>query len=213
MNHQSDSLHVLRGFGVARFAETSGRCQRIGGGPKFHRFFILWLLALGLSGFGVSSLAQDSAPSEYQVKAAFLYNFAKFIEWPPQAFATPSSPIIIGILGENVFGDNLEKTVAGKVVNNRSLQVKRIDTTSAATNCQILFISASEKDRFPKILQDLQGSGVLTVSDTDHFMESGGMINFVLESNKIHFQINDEAAKKAGLKISSKLLSLAVHPH
>jgi hypothetical protein len=163
-----------------------------------------------LCGFKVP--AQDVAATEYQIKAAFIYNFAKFVEWPPETFATPTSPIIIGVLGDNVFGDDLEQTINHKVLNNRPLQFKKCDSVSAATNCHILFISASEKRRFPKIMEGLRGTSVLTVSETPEFIGAGGMINFMLEANKIRFQINDEAAKKSGLKISSKLLSLAVHP-
>ena len=172
--------------------------------------FILCGLIL-LSGF--RGPAQDAAPTEYQIKAAFLYNFAKFVEWPAEAFATPTSPIVIGVLGDNVvFGDDLEQAINHKILNNRPLQFKKCDSVMAATNCHILFISASEKAGFPKILEGLRGSNVLTVSETGQFIEAGGMINFVIEENKIRFQINDEAAKKAGLKISSKLLRLAIHP-
>lgn len=161
--------------------------------------------------FGFRVPAQDAAPTEYQIKAAFLYNFAKFVEWPPEAFATPTSPIVIGVLGENVFGNNLQQTLNSKVLNNRPLQFKEFHSVSEATNCQILFISTSEKARFQKIMEGLRGRSVLTVSETPEFIGAGGMINFMLEANKIRFQINDEAAKKAGLKISSKLLSLAIH--
>jgi len=157
--------------------------------------------------------AQNSSPTEYQIKAAFLYNFAKFVEWPPRVFASPTSPIIIDVLGENVFGDNLERTIHNKTVNHHPFRCEEIRSVNEATNCQILFISASEIHRLPKILKSLRGTNILTVSETDHFIEAGGMINFVIEDDEIHFQINDDAAKRAGLKISSKLLSLAVHNH
>jgi len=161
----------------------------------------------------LSGLAQESSPTEYQIKAAFLYNFAKFVEWPPQAFADAQSPIVIGVLGKNVFDDNLEKIIHGKTVNNRPFLFKELHTATEATNCHILFISVSEKEKLPKILESLRGTSVLTVSESDQFIASGGMINFVIEDQKVHFQINDKAAKKAGLKISSKLLSLAAHSH
>ncbi|HEV2692306.1 MAG TPA: YfiR family protein [Verrucomicrobiae bacterium] len=163
--------------------------------------------------FGFPAPAQDAAPTEYQIKAAFLYNFAKFVEWPETAFGSPTSPIIIGVLGDNVFGDNLAKTIANKAINNRPLLFKEYHSVLEATNCHILFISASEKSKFSKIMEGLHGTSVLTVSETPDFIEAGGMINFVLEANKIRFQINDDVAKKAGLKISSKLLSLAVRSH
>jgi hypothetical protein len=154
--------------------------------------------------------AQTPPPSEYQLKAAFLYNFAKFIDWPPEAFADDKAPFVFGILGDNPFGNDLEQTVAGKKINDRPISVQVFRTAAEAAHCQILFISNSEKKRFSEIIQNLHGSAVLTVSDTDRFIESGGMVNFVKEASKIRFQINDEAAKAAQLKISSKLLSLAV---
>jgi hypothetical protein len=162
---------------------------------------------------GSRGLAQDSPPTEYQIKAAFLYNFAKFVEWPTQVFTGPTSPIVIGVLGENVFGDDLERTIHGKAINGRPLQFKEYHSVTEATNCQILFISTSEKKHLPKILNGLHSASVLTVGETDQFVEAGGMINFIIEDNRVHFQINNKAAKKAGLTISSKLLSLAAHGH
>jgi hypothetical protein len=160
--------------------------------------------------------AQSPPPSEYQLKAAFLFNFAKFVEWPPEAFAEVRSPLVIGILGKNPFGDGLERTIHGKAISSRPLIFKPISDPAEATNCHVLFISTSEKARMPEILQGLRGASVLTVGETDHFTEDGGMIGFVLvttqEGNKIRFRINDEAARNAGLKISSKLLSLALPP-
>ena len=156
-----------------------------------------------------NSLAQEQH-SEYEVKAAFLFNFAKFVEWPANAFATTNSPIVIGILGKNVFGENLQKTIRDRKVNNRSFQFRNFESAADATNCHILFISASEKDDYPNIVSTLRNASVLTVSEADGFLKAGGMINFLFEDNNIRFQISDEAAKKARLKISSKLLSLAV---
>ena len=164
---------------------------------------LIWLLALG------GGRAQESAPTEYQLKAAFLLNFAKFVEWPPAAFAEATSPIVLGVLGNNPFGDVLERTVQDKAINSRSVLVKPFRSSVESTNCQILFISTSEKARLPEILASLRGASVLTVGEMDGFTEAGGIINFVRQGNKIRFQINESAAKKAGLKISSKLLSLA----
>lgn len=163
------------------------------------------IISLNLNG-----LAQEQTPSEYEVKAAFLFNFAKFVEWPPEVFADTNSPMVVGVLGKNVFGNNLEKIIRDRKVNNRSFQFRNYTSITEVTNCQILFISASEKNEFPKIVSALHNASVLTVSETDGFIEAGGMINFMFQNNNIRFQISDEAAKKAGLKISSKLLSLAV---
>jgi len=159
---------------------------------------------------GFNSLAQQQ-PSEYQIKAAFLFNFAKFVEWPPQAFPETNSPIVIGVLGKNVFGNDLETTIRDKTVNNRRFKFKNFTSATEVTNCHILFVSSSEKDNFVKIVGGLQKVSVLTVSDTDGFIKAGGMINFTFEGAKIRFEISDEAAKKAGLQVSSKLLSLSVH--
>jgi len=154
--------------------------------------------------------AQESQPSEYQVKAAFLFNFAKFVEWPSESFPNVTSPMVIGILGDNPFGSDLEQTIQNKTINNRPLVVKLLHSLIEATNCHILFISNSENKRLPEIIQTLRGTAVLTVGETGQFIETGGIINFVQEASKIRFQINDDAAKTARLKISSKLLSLAV---
>jgi hypothetical protein len=162
---------------------------------------------------GFNGLAQSPPPSEYQIKAAFLYNFAKFVKWPPETFAEPEAPIVIGVLGDNVFGNYLELTIHDKTFNNHPFQFKEFHSVNEATNCHILFISTSEQDRLPQILTVLQGTRVLTVGEMDHFIAAGGMINFVIEDKRIHFQINNAAAIKAGLTISSKLLSLAVTNH
>jgi hypothetical protein len=164
----------------------------------------------GLSGLlflaATPGLAQTPRPSEYQLKAAFLYNFAKFIDWP----SDDSSTFVIGILGDNPFGKSLEQVVAGKQINGHTISVQFFQTAAEATRCQILFISNSESKHFTEIIKNLKGSAVLTVSENDRFIESGGMVDFVKEDSRIRFQINDDAAKAVRLKISSKLLSLAV---
>jgi YfiR/HmsC-like len=168
---------------------------------------VLWLLLLSGSG-----RAQNSPPTEYQIKAAFIFNFARFIEWPPKAFAGTTSPLVIGILGDNPFRDDLRRTLRDKTVDDHPLVIKELSSHVEATNCHILFISTSEKPRLAQVLQGLKGASVVTVAEMDRFTENGGMINFVQEGTKIRFQINNEAAMGAGLKISSKLLSLALRP-
>jgi hypothetical protein len=162
---------------------------------------------------GGSGIAQEPKPSEYQLKAAYLFNFAKFVEWPDAAFSAPNSPLVIGVIGKNPFGDRLETTVRGKALNGHPLTVREIRAPDEITNCHILFISTSEQERLPQILKGLQNAPILTVGEMDHFIESGGMINFVWVDKTIHFQINDPVAKTAGLKIGSKLLGLATKPH
>jgi hypothetical protein len=167
------------------------------------------LLLVAIMGIGLPTVSGQEHPSEYEVKAAFLFNFAKFVEWPPEAFPGTNSPIVLGVLGRNVFGNALEKTIRNRKVNNRSFQFQICNSAAEATNCQILFVSPSEKENFPKIVDTLHNASVLTVSEADGFIKAGGMVNFMIEGNNIRFQINDDAAKKARLKVSSKLLSLA----
>ncbi|HMC26543.1 MAG TPA: YfiR family protein [Verrucomicrobiae bacterium] len=167
-------------------------------------FFCCILLLMG-----AGSRAQEPPLTEYQIKAAFLFNFAKFVQWPAEALPGAGSPIVIGIMGENPFRDDLARTIRNKTVDDHPLVIKEFRALSEATNCQILFISTSEKKRLPEILAVLKGSSVLTVGEMERFTETGGMINFFQAGTKLRFKVNQEAAIKAGLKISSKLLSLA----
>ena len=156
--------------------------------------------------------AQEAAPSEFQLKAAFIYNFAKFVEWPAESFPTPHSPFVIGIIGDNPFEDTLAQTVLNKQINGHPFQVVQFKTLADLKSCHILFVSLSERKRLAEILRPLRGASVLTVSDLDHFLPAGGMIQFLMEGNKVRFAINDTTAKTAGLRISSKLLNLAKRP-
>ena len=146
---------------------------------------------------------------EYRVKAAFLYNFTKFVEWPGDAFVDGGGAFVIGLVGSDPFGPTLDQTVASKSVNGRQLQVRRLKPGQTPRGCQILFIGASERRRLPQILDSLRGLSVLTVSEMEQFNQLGGMINFVMEDSKVGFEINAVAADRAHLKISSKLLQLA----
>jgi hypothetical protein len=161
---------------------------------------------------GADGHAQEAKPTEYQIKAAFLFNFAKFVQWPQTAFAGETAPFVIGILGENPFHEDLARMIRNKTVDEHPVLVREIRSPPEATNCHILFVSNSEKNRLPEIIKSLKGASVLTVAEMEHFTENGGMIDFILESGKIRFEINNEAAANAGLRISSKLLSLAIHP-
>ena len=169
------------------------------------------LMALAVLSVDMTALGQPSL-SEYKLKALFLYNFGKFVEWPPQAFSSASAPIIIGIYGHNPFDDNLENVVRGQIINGHPLEVRRIILLSDLKTCHLLFISASEKNDLYAILKAARGSSVLTVGETPEFIPAGGMINFFIEDDKIRFEINPEAARQAGLTISSKLLSLSEKP-
>jgi hypothetical protein len=154
-------------------------------------------------------LAHAEVSKEYQVKAVFLFNFTQFIEWPTNAFPETQSPLTIGVLGDDPFGNFLEETVRGEKANGHPIIVKRFQRVEKIGNCQILFISASDARQVKAILAALKGRQILTVSDIAGFAQNGGVIRFVSEQNKIHFRINLEAAKNAGLTVSSKLLRLA----
>lgn len=145
---------------------------------------------------------------EYAVKAAFLYNFTKFVEWPPSAF--PDGSFRVCVLGDDPFGKSL-KDLTGEEVAGHKLQVLvfREHERVRTEGCNVLFISRSERGRFPEILSAVQGSPVLTVADTRGFLDDGGVINFILEGSKVRFEINQQAAERAGIKISSKLMRLA----
>jgi len=146
---------------------------------------------------------------EYQLKAAFLYNLAKFVEWPSQSFRSPTSPMVICVLGRNPFGSALTDTVEGKNLGGRTLAVLPIPDSQNASHCQIVFVSSSEQKRFPSILRDLKLIGVLTVGDTEGFASQGGVVNFKLEEGMVRLEINLDVAKEKNIRISSKLLSLA----
>lgn len=152
--------------------------------------------------------AQEPSP-EYVLKAAFLYNFVKFVEWPAEAFAGAKSPLTICVFGTDPFGASLDGVVRGETLGERGLLVQRPEALADLRDCQVLYVSRSERQRLPEVLAQVEGAPVLTVGDTGGFLRAGGVINFVLEDNKVRFQINQEAAERNRLTISSKLLRLA----
>jgi len=145
---------------------------------------------------------------EYAVKAAFLYNFAKFVEWPDSPAAPPST-LTLCVLGTDPFGEALETAVLDKTVRSRTLSVRRLQGLEDLGPCPILFIASSEVGRLPQILERLRGAPVLTVGESDGFARAGGMIGFFLEENRVRFEVNLGAAEAAGLRISSRLLGVA----
>lgn len=170
------------------------------------RILILTMVALALEVCWLNAL--DEPHYEYQVKAAFLYNFAKFIEWPDAAFDDTTSPFIIGVLGEDPFGITLEQAVSGKTIRGRKLVIRRF-IRGQLVNAHILFISSSEEKNLGQILENMRGSNILTVGNMERFARGGGAINFVMKGNKVRFEINIAAAERVGLKINSRLLRLA----
>jgi len=153
--------------------------------------------------------AQTGKASEAQVKAVFLFNFAQFVDWPPEAVPDSQAPLVIGILGGDPFGDLLDATVRGERRGARPFVVQRYQRVEDITRCDILFISRSVADQPEDILTRLKNRPILTVSDADRFAERGGMIRFVTDRSRIRLQINPVAAEAAHLTISSKLLRVA----
>jgi len=152
----------------------------------------------------VHLLAQSSG--EYEVKAAFLYKFASFVEWPE---AARHGALGICVVGQDPFGSALERVVEGKTIGGREFTVRRLKTWQAGTGCHILFVAASEKQRLGPLLGQLKHETILTVGDVPGFCESGGAINLSVVASRVRLEINLDAATRAGLQVSSKLLSLA----
>jgi hypothetical protein len=159
----------------------------------------------------IPELACGAEPvvEEYHVKGAFLLNFTKFVDWPPQVFQGPGDPIAICVLGQNPFGPLLDKAARETVVANRTVSVRQVSDEQQASQCQIVFMGASERKRSRAWLEALRGKSVLTVGESDGFLASGGVVNFKLEGDKVRIEISTAAADRAGLHISAKLLSLA----
>jgi hypothetical protein len=170
------------------------------------------LQALALTGTLLSSIVSSgaaAATSEYEVKAAFLVNFAKFVEWPASVFGSAAAPVLIGVVGDDPFGRGIDDAVRGKFLDGRSITVERVDWREDLTGFQIVFISGSEQRRLKDILRPLESTSVLTVSDMGDFCRNGGVIAFVSVDQRVRFEVNGAAARRQGLKVSSKLLSLA----
>ncbi len=153
--------------------------------------------------------SQQSKPNEYQVKAAYLYNFGRFVQWPTKDAVNNDSPFTICVLGQDPFGPVLDSTLAGESLGGKPIATKRIAKPQEASDCRILFINSKEESRLQEILAELDGAAVLTVSDMPAFSRRGGMIQFVLDGDKVRFEINLTSAEAAKLVLSSELLKVA----
>ncbi len=165
-------------------------------------------LAVLLSLFATASLAQQVHPTESQVKAAYLYNFGRFVEWQGEGGPKGDS-FELCVLGQDPFGPVLDATVGGESINLRKITVKRISKLPEAASCNILYVSASEAGRLGTIVEAAHHSGTLTVSDIPHFVDHGGMIGFVKQQDRIRFEVNRTAAEDSHLTLSSELLKVA----
>lgn len=167
---------------------------------------ILYLLLCLVS---PGNLPANSTAEEYSVKAAFLFHFAQFVEWPPETFKDPGAPLVYCTIGEDPFHGSLEAALNGKTIGARPINVRHLKQPSELQGCHVVFLGEKEKRLFSTVLELLKGSPVLIVGESEHFVQDGGTIGFSLEENKIRFEINLDAAEKAKLKISSRLLALA----
>jgi YfiR/HmsC-like len=178
------------------------------------RWFAASLLAVLAAAPGApSARGQASSPNEYQLKAAFLFNFAKFIDWPPGSFASPQAPFSICILGKDPFGQAIDDALRGKLIGEHSVGVRRAKEVSEVRHCQIVFVAGTETRNIAALLDGVRGANVLLVGEADGFAASGGTIQFMVEENHVRFLINVDAADRSGLKFSSKLLALAKIVH
>jgi len=147
---------------------------------------------------------------EYQVKAAFLYNFARFVDWPPQAFATSDEPLMVCVLGEDPFGRALDDVLSGKRIEGRALSVRRISDARRTKGCHIVFISSLDRKQALAVLAAMNEPGLLTIGESGNAASGDTIISFVLEEGKVRFAIDSAAAERAKLRVSSRLLSLAL---
>ena len=177
---------------------------------RFRRLGLRSLIAC-LALLMVPSLrAQRQMATEYQVKAAYLYNFGKFVVWPEKGTQRNDQSFEICVLGEDPFGPVLDSAVTGATIGGKGVAAKRIAKAQEIDDCRILFISSSEGGRLPEILANLAKANVLTVSDIPQFSEHGGMIQFILDGNRVRFEVNLTNTEDAGLNLSSELLKVAV---
>jgi hypothetical protein len=166
-------------------------------------------VVLALMSASLQAGADGTLVDGYQLKAVFLFNFAKFVEWPPLAFGDSCDPFTICVAGDDSFGSALDDEVRGKTVANRPILVRLVSGPAEARKCQILFVSPSERKRERALLDALKGASVLTVGDTDDFTANGGIVRFKIKDARVRIEIDAAAAARASLRISSRLLSLA----
>lgn len=170
--------------------------------PPLGIFLILLLAVL------LPAPAAKAQSKEYEVKAVFLFNFSQFVKWPARSFPDANAPLMIGVLGDDPFGGALQSATRGETSNGRKIVVRTGRRVDDLRGCQFIFVSRSEIGRLGEILAALQGSGVLTVGESDQFCDQGGVINFTLQGGKVGFEINVASAQRAGLEVSPKLVRL-----
>jgi hypothetical protein len=160
-------------------------------------------------GLWLATAVRGQTVEEYRVKAAFLFNFAKFVSWPPEAFKSAGDPIAICVVGKDPFDGALEQAVRGQTVEGKPFAVRQVPDAKQMGGCHIAFVSSAERKRLSAIFQETKTSCVLTVGESENFTDGGGVVNFRIEDGKVRIQINLEAAGQHRLRISSKLLGVA----
>ncbi len=167
------------------------------------------ILILASPGISANTVATERVISEHEVKAAYVYNFAKFVDWPENAFPLNNSPITIGIIGDVEFGILMEKAVKDKMIQERAVRIQNLKWPADLRGCQIVYVTSSEQRRFRQIAESVRNSPVLTITEVEDRSQDKGILNLFIEGGKVQFEINSAGAEQARLKISSKLLRLA----
>ena len=167
------------------------------------------LRALTLMALAFASSAAAEQPEEYEVKAAFLLNFTRFIEWPSESLGLPGTPFVVGVAGDDPFGARLEDVFRGRRVLDRSVVIERFRTPAELRHCHLLFVSPPAQETFIPVLRARPQLGRLVVGELEGFVRRGGMISFVVEGDRVRLAVNPSRAVAAGLRLSSRLLSLA----
>ena len=190
--------------GIAATTARSARPCKRGRWQLRRILFCTAVVCASLTAYG-----QRASASAYQIEAVYLYDFSKFVAWPARAGAN-NEPFSICVLGEDPFGAVLDATLSGESIQGSNLVAKRISKPENAAGCKIVFVSNSEETRLKEILTAFDGANILTVSDIPNFSQRGGMIQFVLEGDKVRFEVNVKNAENAGLTLSSDLLEVAL---
>ena len=174
----------------------------------------VWVSTLILAGLALDARrvagAEQSSAAEYEVKAAYVFNFANFVTWPASAFASPTAPMVIGVAGDSPIAGPLLRAIQGEAIGGRSLVIRRVARADDMKECHIVFVGANESRQLVRSLTELRNAPLLTIGDAEDFLSSGGMIRFVVAGNdKVRFDVNLDATSNAGLKPSARLLKVA----
>lgn len=194
----SDRLGLARRVGVNRYRPRA--------------VLVLSVLLLGVMSAtmeGVDPGERIRAAPEMRLKAAILFNLAKYVEWPAAAFKGPTSALTFGILGDDPFGNEFDAVIAGRTIHGRPVAVKRSRSLGDLTDCHVIYLNVSEEDRLASILSALNGRPVLTVGESAGFLPQGGMIRLFVDESRVRFEVNLQASNRGGLKLSSQMLQLA----